>query len=120
MSTTSPFLFQQQIAGGGPVEAKSKGLADRVVRLARGRASSLTDQAIRGAVDQALNVLKIAGERVRQREPEAPAVSLSVSLSLGLVQLTMQAIVPRAVGEPDEVRVALLDETGLRGGGPTT
>jgi hypothetical protein len=60
---------------------------------ARGRASSMTDQAIRAAVDQGARVLEVAAEQVRSRGVGASPVELGVTLSMGLVELNMRTIV---------------------------
>jgi hypothetical protein len=85
-----------------------KGAADMAVRMVKGRASSLTDQAIRGAVDQGLNVLEVAIERAKGRKLPASGVSLGVGLSLGLVHLSMQVVVPRE-GEPEALKLDVSD-----------
>ncbi|WP_435008548.1 hypothetical protein P12x_005755 [Tundrisphaera lichenicola] len=73
-------------------------LADSALKHARGRASSMTDQAIRAAVDQAARVLEVAADQVRSRGAGPLPVQLGVILNIGLINLEMKVIVPPETG----------------------
>ncbi|WP_145276245.1 hypothetical protein [Tautonia plasticadhaerens] len=90
---------------------KSKELADQAVEAVRGQTAGVTDQAVRGAVDQALRVLSIAVEQVKAKEPAPPDVSIGVGMSLGLFYLEMHVQVPKD-GEPSDLAAALKRSAG--------
>ena len=83
-------------------------IADGTLRRARGKASSMTDQAIRAAVDQGIRALDVATEQVRLRGSSVEPIELGVTLRMGLVELHMKTIVPApgpaipALPVPDE------------------
>jgi hypothetical protein len=90
---------------------KSKDLADQAVDAFRGQAAGVTDQAVRGAVDQGLRVLSIAVERVKSKEPPPPDVSIGVGMSLGVFYLEMSVKVPKD-GEPGDLAAQLKRSAG--------
>jgi hypothetical protein len=69
-------------------------IADAALRRARGKASSMTDQAVRAAVDQAVRVLEVAADQVRARGAGPSPVQLGVILNIGLIHLEMKVVVP--------------------------
>ncbi|MBD1805390.1 hypothetical protein H6F98_08000 [Microcoleus sp. FACHB-SPT15] len=84
-------------------QEKGKQVIDKVTHITQENASEITEEAIVMAVDQAIDVMQIAGQRVREREIPTENVSLQVSVKiLGLVELKMWADVPKAT-EVEEV-----------------
>jgi hypothetical protein len=82
---------------------KGKQVIDKVTHVTQENASEITEEAITMAVDQAIDVIQIAGQRVREREIPTENVSLQVSVKIvGLVELKMWADVPKAT-EVEEV-----------------
>lgn len=84
-------------------QEKGKQVIDKVTHMTQKNASEITEEAIVMAVDQAINVMQIAGQRVREREIPTENVSLQVSVKIvGLVELKMWADVPKTT-EVEEV-----------------
>jgi len=84
-------------------QEKGKEVIDRVAHITQKNASEITEEAIVMAVDQAIDVIQIAGQRVRERELPTENVSLQVSVKIvGLVELKMWADVPKAT-EVEEI-----------------
>ena len=78
-------------------QEKGKEVIDRVAHITQKNASEITEEAIVMAVDQAIDVIQIAGQRVRERELPTENVSLQVSVKIvGLVELKMWADLPKA------------------------
>ena len=78
-------------------QEKGKQVVDQVKNTTQKKASEISEEAIVAAVDQAVNVLQIASQRVREREMPTENVSLEVSVKLvGLGELKMHADVPKA------------------------
>ncbi len=99
---------------------KSRALADQAIEAFKGQAAGVTDQAVRGAVDQALRVLSVAVDQVKTKEPPPPSVSIGVGMSLGVFYLEMQVHVPEG-GPPGELAAKLKqaagDDAAKAGGG---
>lgn len=90
-------------------QEKGKKVIDRVAHITQKNASEITEEAIVMAVDQAIDVIQIAGQRVRERELPTENVSLQVSVNIvGLVELKMWADVPKIT----EVEEVLSNSTG--------
>lgn len=84
-------------------QEKGKQVIDKVTQVTQKSASEITEEAIILAVDQAIDVMQIAGQRVREREIPTENVSLQVSVNIvGLVELKMWADVPKTT-EVEEV-----------------
>jgi hypothetical protein len=88
-------------------------LADAALKQARGKASSMTDQAVRAAVDQAARVLEVAAEQVRARGAGPSPVQLGVILNIGLVHLEMKVVVPADVPPIPETPTPALPASGV-------
>ena len=77
------------------IEEKSEQVADRLVEMTQAKASEVEEEAITSAVDQAVSVIQIASERVRQQNLPTENVDLEVEVSIaGVVNLKMKADVP--------------------------
>ncbi|MBE9126650.1 MULTISPECIES: hypothetical protein [unclassified Coleofasciculus] len=89
------------------IEEKGKDLKDKITATTQGKVSELTEEAITTAVDQAIDVIQLASQRVRERTIPTENVALEVSLGIsGLVKLTMKADVPKS----GEIKNMRLDE----------
>ncbi|NDJ18140.1 hypothetical protein GS601_12710 [Myxacorys almedinensis A] len=72
-----------------------KKAVEKLAQSTKDKAFDLTEEAILAAVDQALNVVEIAGQRVREREIPTQNVQLEVSVNIaGLAELKMKVSVP--------------------------
>lgn len=90
-------------------QEKGKQVIDKVTQVTQESASEITEEAIILAVDQAIDVMQIAGKRVREREIPTENVSLQVSVNIvGLVELKMWANVPKET----EVKEVIVKGTG--------
>ena len=77
------------------VEKTGKQMARGVSQLAGGRLEDVTEEVIQESVDKALDILKVAGDRVRAKGMESERVSLRVSLNIaGVAELTVANDVP--------------------------
>lgn len=77
------------------VEKTGKQVAKGVSQLAGGRLEDATEEVIQASVDKALDILKVAGDRVRAKGMESERVSLRVSLNIaGVAELTVANDVP--------------------------
>lgn len=78
------------------VEKQGKKVVNRISNLTEQTASEVTEEAIITAVDKALDVMRVAGQRVRDREMKAENVALEVNVSIvNVVELKIKADVPR-------------------------
>ncbi|MBE9045091.1 hypothetical protein IQ255_11860 [Pleurocapsales cyanobacterium LEGE 10410] len=64
------------------VEKTGKKVANQVSNVTNGQAEELTEEAIQGAVSQALNILQIAGDEVRQKDINSERVTLEVTVGV--------------------------------------
>ena len=64
------------------VEQTGTEVISKVSRIADGRVSNITEEAIHAAVDQAINVLEVAGDKVREKRLDAERVSLQVEVGI--------------------------------------
>lgn len=89
------------------VEKTSQKVADRVSNLTNGQAEEITEEAIQAAVDQALDVIRVAGDRVREKNLNAERVTLEVGVGvLNVAHLKVTTNVP-SQNSTDEVNVEL-------------
>lgn len=64
------------------VEQTGKKVAHQVSNVTNGKAEEVTEEAIQSAVDQALDMLQIAGQRVREKDMNAERVTLEVTVGV--------------------------------------
>ncbi|MGD1920757.1 MAG: hypothetical protein ACFCAD_18855 [Pleurocapsa sp.] len=64
------------------VEKTGKKVANQVSNLTEGKAEEVTSDAIKAAVDQALDILQVAGEQVRAKEINGERVTLEVGVGV--------------------------------------
>lgn len=64
------------------VEQTGKKVAHQVSNITNGKAEEVTEEAIQSAVDQALDMLQIAGERVREKNINGERVTLEVAVGV--------------------------------------
>jgi len=64
------------------VEKTGKKVANQVSNLTNGQAEEVTEDAIQAAVDQALDVIQVAGDRVREKNVNAERVTLEVGVGV--------------------------------------
>ena len=77
------------------VEKTGKKVANQVSNITNGKAEEITEEAIKGAVDQALNIIRIAGDKVRQEDLNAERVTLEASVGVvNVAHLKIIADVP--------------------------
>lgn len=89
------------------VEETGKKVAHQVSNITDGKAEELTEEAIQAAVDKALDVLQIAGDRVRKKDINTERVTLQVGVGiLSVAELKITTDVP-GKNEIEEVDVEL-------------
>jgi hypothetical protein len=77
------------------VKKKGKQVADNISEITQNKADDITEEAIITAVDKAIDAIKIASQRVKEKELIAENVSLEVSLQIaGVAELKMRAHIP--------------------------
>lgn len=77
-------------------KARGQQVIQQVVATTEETTSELTEEAIITSVDQAINVIQIAGQQVRERNIPTENVALEVSVKImGVVELKMRADVPK-------------------------
>lgn len=87
------------------IEDKGKDLKDKITAATQEKVSEVTEEAITTAVDQAIDAIQIASQRVRERTIPTDNVALEVSVGIsGLVKLTMKADVAQS-GEIENLRL---------------
>ena len=64
------------------VEKTGKKVANQVSNLTNGQAEEVTEEAIQIAVDKALDVMQIAGERVREKNINGERVTLEIDVEV--------------------------------------
>ncbi|MEL7011151.1 MAG: hypothetical protein AAFY50_24425 [Cyanobacteria bacterium J06648_1] len=64
------------------VEKTGKKVANQVSNIANGKGEEITEDAIQAAVDQALDVIQVAGARVREKNLNAERVTLEVGVGV--------------------------------------
>ena len=67
------------------VEKTGKKVASKVSDITSDRTEEVTEEAIQAAVDRALDVIQIAGERVREKNMNAERVTLEVGVGVANV-----------------------------------
>lgn len=87
------------------IEKKGEQVADHLVEMTQAKASEVTEEAITSAVDQAVNVIQIASERIRQKKLPTENCNLEVNVSVaGIVDLKIKADVPTSAQIQEEER----------------
>ena len=66
----------------GEVEKAGKKVANRVSHLTEGKAEEITEEAIQTAVDRALDVIQVAGQRVREKQVNGERVNIEVGVEI--------------------------------------
>ena len=64
------------------VEQTGKKVAHQVSNLTNGKVEEVTEEAIQAAVDRALDMIQVAGQRVREKNMNAERVTLEVAVSI--------------------------------------
>lgn len=64
------------------VEKTGKKVVNQVSNITDGKAEEITEDAIQTAVDQALDVLLVAGQRVREKKIDGERVTLEVGVGV--------------------------------------
>lgn len=64
------------------VEKTGKKVANQVSNLTESKAEELTSDAVQAAVDQALDILQVAGERVRAKEINGERITIEVGVGV--------------------------------------
>lgn len=91
------------------VEKKGKQVIEKVSHLTEQKASEVTEDAIITAVDQAIDVMQIASQRVRERDFPTEKVSLEVGVNIiSVINLKMQTDVP-TTGEVKDINVEITE-----------
>lgn len=95
------------------VEERGKQVIEKVSHLTEQKASEVTEEAIVVAVDQAIDVMQIASQRVREKDFPTEKVSLEVGVSIvSVINLKMQTDVP-ITEELKDVNVELTESSNL-------
>ena len=92
------------------VEKTGKKVANQVSNVTNGQAQELTEEAIQGAVSQALDILQIAGDEVRQKNINSERVTLEVTVGvINVAHLKVITDVPSKANKnsADEVDIEL-------------
>ncbi|NEP17089.1 MAG: hypothetical protein F6J97_09290 [Leptolyngbya sp. SIO4C1] len=77
------------------IEKAGTEVADQVSHMTGNQPEEITEEAIHAAIDQALDVLQVAGDKVRQKELDAERVRLEVSIGIsGIAHLSIKTDVP--------------------------
>ena len=92
----------------------SKQAFDKAVQVSQEHGSALTEQAIRASVDQAIGVIQIAAQQVKERNLPVSKVSLGTQVSIGIIQLNMNVDMPtdKDLGDAGTVAVDVLPPNG--------
>lgn len=77
------------------VEQTGAKVAHQVSKVTDGKVEEITEEAIKTAVDQALDILEVAGEKVREKDMDAERVKLQVGVGVsGIAHLRITADIP--------------------------
>ena len=77
------------------VEKTGKKVAHKVSKIADGKTEEVTEEAIQAGVDRALDIMQVAGQRVREKEVNGERVTLEVGVEIfGLAHLKITTDVP--------------------------
>lgn len=91
------------------VEERGKQVIQKVSHLTEETASEATEEAIASAVDQAIDVMQVASQRVRERGFPTEKVSLEVGVSIvSIVDLKMKTDVP-TTGDVEDINVEVTE-----------
>ena len=66
----------------GAVEKTSKKVVNKVSDLTEGKAEEVTEEAIEVAVNQAINILQVAKQKVREKNIDGERVTVEVSIGI--------------------------------------
>ena len=87
------------------VEKTGKKVASQVSNITNDKAEEVTEEAIQAAVDRALDVIQIAGERVREKNINGERVTLEVGVGVvNVAHLKVTTDIP-GNNDPNEVDV---------------
>ena len=64
------------------VEKTGKKVASQVSNITDGKAEEITEDAIQAAVDQALDILQVAGQKVREKNINGERVTIEVGVGV--------------------------------------
>ena len=77
------------------VEKTGKQVATTVTNLTEGKAEEVTEEAIQASVDKALDVMQIAGERIREKNINGERVTLEIDVGiLNVARLKIRTDIP--------------------------
>ena len=77
------------------VETTGKQVAEKVSKITEGKTEELTEETIQTAVDRALDVMQIAGDRVKEKNINGERVTLEIDVEiLGVTRLKIKTDVP--------------------------
>ncbi len=77
------------------VEKTGKQVANQASTLTDGKTEEVTEEAIQAAVDKAIDVLKIASEKVKEKNINGERVTLEIDVEvLGVARLKIKTDVP--------------------------
>ena len=81
------------------VEKTGKKVASQVSNITDGKSEEITEDAIQAAVDQALDILQVAGQKVREKNINGERVTLEVGV--GVVNVAHLKITTDVPGKDD-------------------
>ncbi|MGC1306380.1 MAG: hypothetical protein WA885_04065 [Phormidesmis sp.] len=97
----------------GAVEQTGKQVAEGVSYLTNNQTEEVTEDIIQAAVDQALDIIRVAGDRVRERNINAERVTLEVGVGVvNVAHIRITTDVPEKgadKSDSEEVKVAVSD-----------
>lgn len=77
------------------VEKTGKKVVSEVSNITDGKTEEVTEKVIQGAVDRALDVIQVAGDRVREKNMNAERVTLEVDVEvINVVRLKITTDIP--------------------------
>ena len=79
------------------VEKTGKKVASQVSNITDGKAEEITEDAIQAAVNQALDILQVAGEKVREKNINSERVTIEVGV--GVVNVAHLKIITDVPGK---------------------
>ena len=83
------------------VEQTGQKVAHQVTNITNGKAEEVTEEAIQTAVDQAIDIIQIAGERVREKNINGERVTLEVGV--GVVNVAHLKITTDVPGRDENI-----------------
>jgi hypothetical protein len=92
---------------------RGENVTHKITHETKEKAEELTEEAILKAVDQAMNVIELAGKRFRERDIPAEQAELAVGVSIGgVLTLNVIANVPQS-GEIEDTSVDVMRKKSL-------